>query len=85
MNEQTKALLKLATAYAMGCQTTIAQYVDMAKQEGVSGKDLEEVTQLVRQVRLTAMMDADHAMEDALAQEAVAVGSSCGCGSGKCC
>lgn len=89
MNEQTRQLIQVAVAYATGCDTCMGQHVTKAKQSGVSDKELEETIQLARQVRLTAMMDADAAIQDAVEADAVGVsageGSLCGCGSGKCC
>jgi len=90
MNEQTQALIQVAVAYATGCATSIEQQVANAKQSGVAVRELEEVIQLVRQVRLTALMDADAIIQAAVEAELVEVGSSdtgssCGCGSGKCC
>ncbi len=90
MNEQAKLLIQVAVAYATGCNVSMKQHVAKAKEAGITQKELEETVQLVRQVRLTAMMDADTSIQDAVESDPVADGSaeersSCGCGSGKCC
>lgn len=87
MTEQTKALIQVAVAYVTGSEANMEQQVAEAKRLGVTLQELVEGIQVARQVWLTTIMGADASIQIAVESDTVVEddGSSCGCGSGRCC
>lgn len=90
MNESTRAMVQVAVALTLGCESDLAKHVTAAQQTGANKLDLQEVLAIVRSMKLSAAMTVDEAADQMIREPGAellvltAQGSSCGCGPGKC-
>ncbi len=90
MNDVMKELIRVAVALAMSCESCLEKHMPLAKELGATEQEVQEVLNIVRNMKLTTTMAVDE-LAISLSRKSPTelnmvetTGSSCGCGSGKC-